>query len=56
MEILYALFWIDIAVLFFAFCYGVEVLTLYFAYGKNWRKHTLFYKSIEVRKRKRKRK
>lgn len=51
MEILYALFWIGIAVLFFAFCYGVEVLTLYFAYGKDWRKHTPFYKSKEARKR-----
>lgn len=50
MEILYALFWIGIAVLFFAFCYGIEVLALYFAYGKNWRKHTLFYKSIQTRK------
>ena len=54
MEILYALFWIGIAVLFFAFCYGIEVLALYFAYGKNWRKHTLFYKSIQARKLKKK--
>lgn len=51
MEILYALFWIGIVVLFFVFSYGVGVLTLYFAYGKDWRKHKPFYKSKEARKR-----
>lgn len=52
MEVLYALFWICIVILFLAFCYGIEVLMLYFTYGKDWRKHTLFYKRIQKRKRK----
>lgn len=49
MDALYALFWIGVVVLFFAFCCGIEVLVLYFAYGKNWRKHTPFYKRIQAR-------
>lgn len=52
MEIIYALFWIGIVLLFYAFCYGIGALTLYFAYGKDWRKHIPFYKRIQARKHK----